>query len=174
MQRLRLNQLSYVVLGAIALTVARPCLASPGLRPDLYGEFVKAQAALRVADAELTSVEERIAKESSNVARLKEAFKDKRNWRAIAAELKAATYRLDKIEGELHGIAKDLESIGVTLRRIGAMAERFKEFRLARKVKWTMAVLEAIQNRVSQAEGKVDRIREAIKQLTKMLDKAPG
>ena len=173
MQRLRLNQLSYVVLGAIALTVARPCLASPGRLGDLYKEFQKAQSALRVADAELTSVEERIAKESSNVARLKEAFKDMKTLRA-ARELKAASQRLDKIEGELHGIAKDLESIEVTLRRIGAMAVRFKEFRLARKVKWTMAVLEAIQNRVSHAEGKVDRIREAIKQLTRMLGKAPG
>lgn len=134
----------------------------------LYKEFEKAQAALRVADAELTSVEERITKERSNVARLKEAFKDKdkKNLRVIAAELKAATYRLDKIENELDGSARDLESIGVTLRRIGAMAEQMNAFRFAQEVKWTMAVLEAIQNRVTQDEDQVDRIRAVIRQLT--------
>ncbi|MCH8151745.1 MAG: hypothetical protein IH830_05170 [Planctomycetes bacterium] len=133
---------------------------------NLYREFEKAQAALRVADAELTSVEERIATERSNVARLEQAFRDKKTLRrVIAAELKAATYRLDKIEKELDGIAKDLESIGVTLRRIGAMAERMNAFRFAQEVKRTMAVLEAIQNRVSQDEDNVDSIREAIRQL---------
>ncbi|MCZ6810440.1 MAG: hypothetical protein O7D97_00425, partial [Planctomycetota bacterium] len=95
-----------------------------------------------VADAELTSVEERITKETSNVARLEEAFNDKTktNLRVIAAELKAATYRLDKIEKELDGIARDLESIGVTLRRIGATAERMNAFRFAQMVKRTMRV----------------------------------
>ncbi len=142
----------------------------------LYREFEKAQAALRVADAELTSVEERIAKERSNVARLKKAFKDKdkKNLRMIAAELIAATYRLDKIEKELDGIARDLESIGVTLRRIGATAERMKAFRFAQQVKRTMAVLEAIQNRVSQDEDNVDSIREAIRQLTVELGTVRG
>lgn len=174
MQHRRLNQLLYVVLGVIGLMGVRPCLASPGLFPNLYGEFEKAQAALKVADAALTSVEERIAKESSNVARLKEAFKDKKNLRAIARELKVASQRLDKIEGELDGIAKDLESIGVNLRRIGAMAERFKEFRLAQKVKRMMGVLETMQYRVRQDEQKVDSIREAIKRLTERLDKELG
>ncbi|MCH8344340.1 MAG: hypothetical protein IH983_10160 [Planctomycetes bacterium] len=143
---------------------------------NLYREFERAQAALSVADAELTSVEERIAKESSNVARLKESFKDKnkKNLRVIAAELRAATYRLDKIEKELDGIARDLESIGVTLRRIGAMAERMNAFRFAQQVKWTMAVLEAIQNRVSQYEGNVDRIRAVIRQLTVELGTVRG
>ena len=141
---------------------------------NLYKEFERAQAALRVADAELTSVGERITKESSNVARLKEAFRDKKNLRVIAAELKAATYRLDKIEKELDGTARDLESIGVTLRRIGAMAERMRAFRLAQQVKRTMAVLEAIQNRVSQDEDQVDSIREVIRQLTVELGTARG
>ena len=142
---------------------------------DLYKEFQKAQAALRVADAELTSVGERITKESSNVARLEQAIKDKKNpRRMIAAELRAATYRLDKIENELDGIARDLESIGMTLRRIGAMAERMKAFRLAGQVKRTMAVLEAIQNRVSQDEDQVDSIREVIRQLTVELGTARG
>ncbi len=147
-----------------------------GRHSNLYKEFEKAQAALRVADAELTSVEERITKERSNVARLEEAFKDKdkKNLRVIAAELKAATYRLDKIEKELDGIARDLESIGVTLRRIGATAERMKAFRFAQQVKRTMAVLEAIQNRVSQDEDNVDSIREAIRQLTVELGTVRG
>ena len=143
---------------------------------DLYKEFEKAQAALRVADAELTSVEERITKETSNDARLEEAFNDKTktNLRVIAAELKAATYRLDKIEKELDGIARDLESIGVTLRRIGATAERMNAFRFAQMVKRTMRVLEAIQNRVSQDENNVDSIREAIRQLTVELGTVRG
>ena len=143
---------------------------------DLYKEFEKAQAALRVADAELTSVEERITKETSNDARLEEAFNDKTktNLRVIAAELKAATYRLDKIEKELDGIARDLESIGVTLRRIGATAERMKAFWFAQQVKRTMAVLEAIQNRVSQDDDNVDSIREAIRQLTVELGTVRG
>ena len=143
---------------------------------DLYKEFEKAQAALRVADAELTSVEERITKETSNVARLEEAFNDKTkaNLRVIAAELKAATYRLDKIEKELDGTARDLESIGVTLRRIGAIAEQMNAFRFAQEVKRTMAVLEAIQNRVTQDEDQVDSIREAIRQLTVELGTVRG
>ncbi len=142
---------------------------------DLYKEFEKAQAALGVADAELTSVEERITKERSNVARLKEAFRDKKkNLKVIAAELKAATYRLDKIENELDGTARDLESIGVTLRRIGAIAEQMNAFRFAQEVKRTMAVLEAIQNRVSQDEDDVDSIREVIRRLTAELGTARG
>ncbi len=142
----------------------------------LYREFEKAQAALRVADAELTSVEERITKESSNVARLKKAFKDKdkKNLRMIAVELIAATYRLDKIENELDGSARDLESIGVTLRRIGAMAERLNAFRFAQEVMWTMADLEAIQNRVTQDEDQVDSIHAAIRQLTVELGQVLG
>ncbi len=142
---------------------------------DLYKEFEKAQAALRVADAELTSVEERITKERSNVARLKEAFRDKKkNLRVIAAELIAATFRLDTIQKELDGSARDLESIGVTLRRIGAMAEQMNAFRFAQEVKRTMAVLEAIQNRVTQDEDQVDSIREAIRQLTVELGTVRG
>ncbi len=82
--------------------------------------------------------------------------------------------RLDKIEGELDGIAKDLESIGVTLGRIGAMAERFKEFKLAQKVKRTMGALGKMQDRVRQDKQKVESIREAIKRLTERLDKLLG
>ncbi|MCZ6543507.1 MAG: hypothetical protein O6768_07560 [Planctomycetota bacterium] len=142
---------------------------------NLYKEFERAQAALRVADVELTSVEERIATERSIVARLEQALRDKNTLRrVIAAALKAATYRLDKIEKELDGTARDLESIGVTLRRIGAMAERLKAFRFAQQVKRTMAVLEAIQNRVSQDEDDVDSIREVIRRLTAELGTARG
>ena len=141
----------------------------------LYKEFEKAQAALRVADVELTSVEERIATERSIVARLEQALRDKKTLRrVIAAALKAATYRLDKIEKELDGTARDLESIGVTLRRIGAMAERMNAFRFAQEVMWTMADLEAIQNRVSRDEDQVDSIREAIRQLTVELGTVRG